>query len=937
MSPEASLATNPDSRLRDGDVPSSDDDALLRADIRRLGRILGDTVRDQEGADVFDLVERIRQTSIRFHRDDDKPARRELEAILDGMSTAETVRIVRAFSYFSHLANIAEDQHNIRQRRVQDMAGGAARPGTLARALARAKDAGIDADVLRTFFARALVSPVLTAHPTEVRRKSTIDREMEIASVLDLRERTQMTSEEIVASDEQLRRAVVTLWQTNLLRRTKLTVLDEVANGLSFYGYTFLREVPRLHCSLEDRLAEEGGAASDTQDAPDLATFLKMGSWIGGDRDGNPFVTADVMRGTLKMQSTQILRFYLAELHELGAELSLAAHLADVSPDLRALAEQSPDPSPHRSGEPYRLAVSGIYARLAATAQKLKIETSRPPVGDATPYDNPQDMRRDLDVLHASLVANNSEVIARGRLRHLRRAVDCFGFHLAALDMRQNSAVHERTLAELFEAAAPGTNYKDMAEDARIALLSRELNTARPLASPFVPYGEETVKELAVLRAAAEAHAMFGGAVIPQCIISMTEGVSDLLEVAVLLKEAGLVAPDGTSRINIVPLFETIDDLRQCATIMDSLFALPEYRRLVDSCGSIQEVMLGYSDSNKDGGFVTSGWELYKAEISLVDVFERHGIRLRLFHGRGGSVGRGGGPSYDAILAQPGGAVNGQIRITEQGEIISSKYSNADVGRHNLEILAAATLEASLLQPKQSAPRDEYIAAMEELSNLAYAAYRNLVYETEGFEDYFWASTVINEISTLNIGSRPASRTKTRKIEDLRAIPWVFSWAQCRLMLPGWYGFGSAVEAWIGQHPDKGIAFLQELYREWPFFQTLLANMDMVLSKSSIAIASRYADLVPDEKLRSTIFGRIRAEWHESIDSLLTIMGHDRLLQGNPLLERSIRNRFPYLDPLNHVQVELLQAHRAQSTDEQVLRGIQLTINGISAGLRNSG
>jgi phosphoenolpyruvate carboxylase len=809
MSPEASSTRNPDSRLREGDAPPSDADAQLRADIRQLGRILGDTVRDQEGADVFDLVERIRQTSIRFHRDDDKPARRELEAILDGMSTAETVRIVRAFSYFSHLANIAEDHNNIRQRRAQDMAGTSPRAGTLEWALNRAHDAGIDADALRAFFAGAQVSPVLTAHPTEVRRKSTIDREMEIASVLDVRERTQMTADEIAASDEQLRRAVVTLWQTNLLRRTKLTVLDEVANGLSFYDYTFLREVPRLHCALEDRLAEQGGKAAEAQDAPELATFFKMGSWIGGDRDGNPFVTAEVMRGALQMHSTRILRFYLAELHELGAELSLAAHLADVSPELRALAQQSPDPSPHRSGEPYRLAVSGIYARLAATALKLNIETSRPPVGNAAPYAGPDELARDLDVLHASLVANNSLVIARGRLRHLRRAVDCFGFHLAALDMRQNSAVHERTISELFEAAAPGTNYKDLPEDKRIALLSRELNTARPLASPFVAYGEETIKELGVLRAAAEAHGILGEAVIPQCIISMTEGVSDLLEIAVLLKEAGLVAPDGTSRLNIVPLFETIDDLRQCAQIMDSLFSLPEYRRLVDSRGGLQEVMLGYSDSNKDGGFVTSGWELYKAEISLVEVFARHGVRLRLFHGRGGSVGRGGGPSYDAILAQPGGAVNGQIRITEQGEIISSKYSNADVGRHNLEILAAATLEASLLQPKHSAPRDEYIAAMEELSNLAYAAYRNLVYETDGFEDYFWASTVISEISTLNIGSRPASRTKTRKIEDLRAIPWVFSWAQCRMMLTGWYGFGSAVDEWLKLHPDRGNAFLQ--------------------------------------------------------------------------------------------------------------------------------
>lgn len=913
----------------------TDDDARLRDDIRLLGRILGDTVRDQEGADVFDLVERIRQTSIRFHRDEDTTARRELSATLDGMSAGETVRIVRAFSYFSHLANIAEDHNNIRRMRQHSLAGDEPAAGTLARAIKLAHQAGITSQDLLFFFGKALVSPVLTAHPTEVRRKSTIDREMEIAALLDRRDRTQLTPDEFEASEEQLRRAVLTLWQTNLLRRTKLTVLDEVANGLSFYGYTFLREVPRLHCSLEDRL--RSGSNSEADKADELASFLKMGSWIGGDRDGNPFVTAQVMRDTLRMQSTQIFSYYLEELHELGAELSLAVNLADVSPELRALAEQSPDTSPHRSGEPYRLAVSGIYARLTATALALKLEASRRPVGRAEAYSYAAQFKADLDILNRSLMANHSGVIARGRLRQLRRAADCFGFHLAALDMRQNSAVHERTVAELLEAAVPGTGYRELPEDKRVALLLREMKTARPLVSPFVAYSDETQSELAVFRAGAEAHATYGAAVIPQCIISMSEGISDLLEVAVLLKEAGLVSPSGKSSLNIVPLFETIDDLRNCAQIMDQLLSLPDYRNLVHSRGSLQEVMLGYSDSNKDGGFVTSGWELYKAEIGLVKVFNKHGVRLRLFHGRGGSVGRGGGPSYDAILAQPGGAVNGQIRITEQGEIISSKYSNPEVGRHNLEILAAATLEASLLQPKHSAPRDEYITAMEDLSALAYAAYRNLVYETDGFEDYFWASTVITEISTLNIGSRPASRTKTRKIEDLRAIPWVFSWAQCRLMLPGWYGFGSAVNAWIAKHPDKGIGFLRELYREWPFFQTLLSNMDMVLSKSSIAIASRYAELVADEKLRETIFSRIRAEWHGSIDALLKIMGHKRLLQDNPLLERSIRNRFPYLDPLNHVQVELLKAHRAQSADEQVLRGIQLTINGISAGLRNSG
>ena len=875
MSPQI-VPSDPDVRPnRSEDIEA---DARLREDIRLLGRILGDTVRDQEGADVFDLVERIRQTSIRFHRDDDKPARRELELILDSMSTSQTVRIVRAFSYFSHLANIAEDQNNIRQMRARSSAGGTPSPGTLPLTLAHARTAGISAAELRKFFSEALISPVLTAHPTEVRRKSTIDREMQVAALLDRRERVQLTPEESEASDEQLRREVLTLWQTNLLRRTKLTVLDEVANGLSFYDYTFLREVPRLHCALEDRLNEGDSAARG-----ELASFLRMGSWIGGDRDGNPFVTAEVMRGTLGLQSSRVLRFYLEELHVLGSELSMAAHLADVSKDLRSLAERSPDKSPHRSGEPYRLAVSGIYARLTATALKLDVGITRRPVGEAAPYADVGEFKTDLDILYRSLISNNSGVIARGRLRLLRRAVDCFGFHLASLDIRQNSAVHERTVAELIDAAMPGMSYLDLNEEARIALLSGELRNARPLTSAFVKYSEETAGELAVFHAAAEAHAKFGSDVIPQCIISMCKGMSDMLEVALLLKEAGLVHPSGRSSINIVPLFETIEDLQASSGIMDRMLALHDYRKLVDSCGAVQEVMLGYSDSNKDGGFVTSGWELYKAEIGLIEVFDRHHVRLRLFHGRGGSVGRGGGPSYDAIIAQPGGAVNGQIRITEQGEIISSKYSNAEVGRSNLEILAAATLEASLLQPKHSAPRREYLDTMEQLSELAFKAYRGLVYETDGFVEYFWASTVITEISTLNIGSRPASRKKTRAIEDLRAIPWVFSWAQCRLMLPGWYGFGSAVEAWIADHPDKGMPFLKELYREWPFFRTLLSNMDMVLAKSSIAIASRYAELVPDAALREEIFGRIRREWHLSIETLLDIMGHERLLQGNPL------------------------------------------------------
>jgi phosphoenolpyruvate carboxylase len=909
----------------------SDKDLPLREDIRLLGRILGDTVREQEGGAIFDIVERIRQASIRFHRDGDMSARRELEAILDSLSADQTLIIVRAYSYFSHLANIAEDQHHIRRNRAHVVAGSAPRAGALAYALKRARQAKIDNKSLRAFFDGALISPVLTAHPTEVRRKSMLTREIEIGEIIDERERIAGNAPELKESEERLRRAVLTLWRTSMLRQTRLKVLDEVANGLSYYDYTFFTELPRLYAALEDELS------ADRRDNQPLASFLRVGSWIGGDRDGNPFVTADVLRETMRLQSAAAIKRHLDELHELGGELSFSASLTSVSPALAELASRSSDHAMTRQDEPYRRAIAGLYSRLAATARDLdQIVALRRPVGEAPAYATAKELAADLEIIARSLEENGAGILARGRLRRLRRAVDCFGFHLAPLDLRQNSDVHERTVAELLAKATPGMDYLALDEQARVALLLGELTNPRPLISPFLAYSEETQGELAVFKTAAEIRRVYGEDAIRTSIISKAQGVSDMLELALLLKEVGLVTADGKSGLHLVPLFETIEDLRNCVGVMDELLAIPEYRRLVDSRGGEQEVMLGYSDSNKDGGFVTSGWELYKAEIGLVGVFKRHGVRIRLFHGRGGSVGRGGGPSYDAILAQPGGAVQGQIRITEQGEIISSKYSNPEVGRRNLEILAAATLEASLLQEDVAAPDPAYLSAMEELSLTAYKAYRGLVYETEGFERYFWSSTVITEIATLNIGSRPASRKKTTRIEDLRAIPWVFSWAQCRLMLPGWFGFGAAVKAFVAGHPD-GLKQLQDMHRAWPFFRTLLSNMDMVLAKSSLAIASRYAQLVPDVALREAIFSRISKEWRDSVDALLAIMGHQKLLEANPLLDRSIRNRFPYLDPLNHVQVELLKLHRSQPANEKVLTGIQLTINGISAGLRNSG
>jgi phosphoenolpyruvate carboxylase len=915
------------------DIPEKD--LPLRDDIRLLGRILGDTVRAQKGEAMFDIVERIRRCSIRFRRDEDQAGRRELEATLNSLSRDQTIQIIRAFSYFSHLANIAEDQHHIRRTRAHALASSAPREGTMAHAIARAREAGVSRAALQRFFAEAAITPVLTAHPTEVRRRSTIEREMDVARLLVERDLVRHTPEEAAESEEALRRAVLTLWQTNLLRRSRLRVVDEVANALSYYDYTFLRELPRFYAALEDQLA----AADPSWRGVELPSFLRMGSWIGGDRDGNPFVTAEVLGQTLRMQSRRALSFYLDELHLLGGELSLSSRQVGISDALLALADRSPDRSPNRREEPYRRAISGIYARLAATARELGIgDVQRHAVGDAPAYGAAAELAGDLDTVHRSLAANGSATLARGRLRSLRRAVDAFGFHLAAIDLRQNSDVHERTVDELLERASPGTGYRGLAEAERVALLLRELATARLLASPFVDYSEETASELAILRAAAEARGRYGAAALPNYVISKADGVSDILETALLLKEAGLLRPPQDALdVNVVPLFETIADLRSCGRVMDELFALPAYMRLLESRGRAQEVMLGYSDSNKDGGFLTSGWELYKAEIALIEVFRRHGVGLRLFHGRGGSVGRGGGPSYQAILAQPGGAVQGAIRITEQGEVIAGKYSNPELGRRNLEILAAATLQATLLQKDEAAPREEYLAAMEELSRHAYAAYRGLVYETEGFERFFWESTVIGEIANLNIGSRPASRKKSTRIEDLRAIPWVFGWAQCRLMLPGWYGFGAAVKAWLAARPDDGMALLQAMYREWPFFETLLSNMDMVLAKSDIAIASRYAELVSDEALREAIFPRLRAEWRQSIDALLAITGQRSLLERNPLLERSIRNRFPYLDPLNHVQIELLRRHRAGDADDRVVQGIHLSINGIAAGLRNSG
>jgi phosphoenolpyruvate carboxylase len=914
---------------------SPDDDAPLREDIRQLGRLLGDTLREQEGDAAFAMIERIRSLAVANRRIEDIAARASLEAVLNSLSRDETVSVVRAFSYFSHLANIAEDHHHARRRRALRLAGAAAAPGSLAHALERARTAGLDHAALARFFAGTLVSPVLTAHPTEVQRQAILECERRIAAALAQRDRHALLEDERAELDRVLRRQVVTLWRTRMLRGVKLAVRDEIDNGVGYFHHTFLAEVPRLHAAVEDAL----GLGDGEGDGAVPPAFLRVGSWIGGDRDGNPFVTAEMLGYAIRRQSAVALDHYLDEVHALGGELPIARLLHRPAAELEALAERSPDRSPHRADEPYRRALTGLYARLAATAASLDHRAAlRRAVGEAPPYAAPAEFAADLDVIHRSLQAGGLALLGEGRLRALRHAVRVFGFHLAPIDLRQNSDVHERVVADLLAVGGVCADYLALDEPRRIALLARELATPRPLMSAHLAYDETTREEMAVLAAAADVQRRWGAAAVPTYIVSKTAGVSDLLEPALMLKEAGVVTPGSpaAARVQIVPLFETIDDLRRAADTMRAWFALPFAREAIASLGGVQEIMLGYSDSNKDGGYVTSNWELYKAEVALVALFREHGVRMRLFHGRGGSVGRGGGPSYEAILAQPPGSVDGQIRLTEQGEVIASKYGNAETGRHNLESLVAGTLEASLLDTG-STPPAPFVEAMEAISAAAFAAYRSLVYETPEFEAYFRASTPINEIAELNIGSRPASRKPSRRIEDLRAIPWVFSWSQSRVMLPGWYGFGAAVTAYRAHHGDAGLALLQRMEREWPFFRTLLSNLDMVLAKTDLAIAARYADLVPDAALRERVFARIRAEWEAARDALLAIAGQQAFLDRNPQLARSIRHRFPYLDPLNHLQVELLRRYRGGDAEERVKRGIHLTINGLAAGLRNSG
>lgn len=881
------------------------------ADIRFLGRILGDVIRTYAGEKMFRRIEEIRATSVERHRGGEAGAP---DLGLTALTLEEVPAFVRSFMLFSMLANLAEDRIGVANDEGADMA----------HAVARLANEGVDAGAALDLLAEALVAPVLTAHPTEVRRKSVIDHRNQIAALMTLKDRRVAETEHGDLVDRAIQRQIALLWQTRLLRHERIFVADEVETALAYFRDVFLPIVPTLYARWHRVF---GGRPP---------SFLRLGSWIGGDRDGNPNVTADSLRFALRRAVETVLTDYLEQLHQLGADLSLSAEQAGVTPALAALADSSGDVSPARRDEPYRRAISGIYARLAATFEALCGHAPpRPPAREgATPYDAPDALLVDLQTLQDALAQSGDGGLGRGgALGRLIRSVETFGFHLAALDLRQNADVHERVVAELLGAAGVAADYLALDESARVALLRKELTDPRLLGVPHAEYSAETTSEVAIFKAAAEAHARLGPACITTYVISKSATVSDILEVYVLLKEVGLYRPGASPRCAVmaVPLFETIEDLEHAPQVMDALFAIPEFASLAHARGH-QEVMVGYSDSNKDGGYLTSVWSLYRSGVALTPVFEKAGVAIQLFHGRGGAVGRGGGSSFAAIRAQPPGVLRGRIRITEQGEVIAAKYGTRENALANLEAMAAATLLASLEPPAVSGGESaRFEAAMSEISAVAFRDYRGLVYETPGFTRFFREITPISEIADLKIGSRPASRTRSDRIEDLRAIPWVFSWSQARIMLPGWYGAGRA----LAEFTDQGL--LRAMAQTWPFLQTTLANLEMVLAKSDMGVAALYLPLVEDAKAGAAIFGRIRDEWTRTRDALLSVTGQNHLLELQRELHNSIRLRLPYIEPLNYLQVELLKRHRSGESDPRIREGLQLSINAIATALRNSG
>jgi phosphoenolpyruvate carboxylase len=982
-------------------------DAPLRADIHRLGDLLGETLKRFGGERLFQIEENVRalckqlrgarapgQASGKMAGEGADAAERELKRLLRRLNLDETIGVIRAFSVYFQLVNIAEQYHRIRRKRFYELrTPDQPQRGSLAETLGRLRRDFSDADLLQRVVGRLEIMPVMTAHPTEAARRTLLEKHRRIADLLADFDDENLAPRRRDELQARLAAEVESVWQTDEVRHTQPTVLDEVNHGLYYFDATLFDAALALHDELERQLEENFPGVK----LRDGATPLRFGSWIGGDRDGNPFVTPEITWETLRLQQRLVLRKYRDAVAALGRRLSESSRFApptdELSESLKDDAKRLPavaaEVAARNAEEPYRQKLSCIYARIENTLRRnrdlasalrlseehtlISIRPGLPVVAALTGsdadianvYRDGASLREDLRLVRDSLRAGKA-LYAASAVDRLMRQVAVFGLHLATLDLRQHSERHTAALSEITRALGL-RDYSQMSEDERVEWLTRELDTPRPFVATDAHYGAETTETLNVFRVARRALDEISPNAIRTYIISMTREVSDLLAVLVLAKEAGLVgrgAGDGaTGRrgdkedlnlpvapspcLSVSPLFETINDLRRAPEIMRRLFEHPFYRRQLAAQGDLQEVMIGYSDSSKDGGILTSSWELYKAQERLWEVARANGVELRLFHGRGGTVGRGGGPSHEAIMAQPPDTVVGRIKITEQGEVISSKYGLAEIALRSLELTTSAVIAASLPQPAQDPGKlSRWKEVMEEISALAFAAYRRFVRETPGFYDYFIQATPVEELQHLRIGSRPAKRKSgSKSLDDLRAIPWVFGWTQSRHLLPGWLAVGTALEDFIKARPRENLPLLREMYREWPFFHSTISNIEMTLAKADFQIARQYASRTLDRNLGRRIFRMLEEEYERACRVTLQITGERRLLDQSPVLQRSIAVRNPYVDPLSFLQVELLARRRQRdgkaelnaSDREKLLYATLLTINGIAAGMRNTG